>query len=154
MLDWQNDFTYWYREGGNLIEAASLSAVPESIEHFAKIWEAVRFFEKCGCMGRSAHAVSSEYHALCLEVIKIAISRYGEEVLVFRGSQRESLPLEDHKILYGATDERVAVWYGPVSQFKVRGLRTNGVSASVLSPDDLSTSDEAFIFTPDTILCS
>lgn len=152
MLRWQEDFTYWFFEGEELMEASTLSQVPEWVEDYANIWDAVSFFQKCGCVGRSAHQVETEFHRLCLAVLEQALSRYGERLQVFRGSQSEGLPLELHELLYGATNYDVAAWYGPVSTFDVFGLRTYSSGASVLEPGDLSSFDEEVIFFPHNIL--
>lgn len=153
LKDWQKDFSYWYFDlTGSLIECHSLSDVPEEVEDYAKISDAVAFFNKCGCVRRSAHNPQTEFHKLCLEVVKIAIDRYGEIVKVYRGSQLETLPIEDHKILYGATSYDVAAWYGIVSRLEVKGLRTHSMCVSVLSPDDPTSYDEEIIFLPETII--
>lgn len=152
MFDWQKDFTYWYFDSaGNLIESPDLSGVPEHIEDYVKISEAIAFFNQCGFVGRSTHNPQTEFHKLCLEVVKIAVHKYGESIKAYRGSQSEALPIKDHKILYGATSYDVAAWYGPVSEFNVKGLRTHSRSASVLSPDDLNSCDEEIIFLAETI---
>jgi hypothetical protein len=151
MYDWQNDFTYWYVENGALVEAGSLSEVPEDVECYGRIHDAVAFFPRLSMFRKSAHVVDSEDQALYLAIIAIAIERYGEDCHVFRGSNGE-WELSRHKILYGATSIDVAAHYGHIVEgLQVRGLRTHSPTNSVLTPDDDDSEDEEIIFMPETI---
>jgi hypothetical protein len=153
MYAWQDDFTYFYYMGDRLMSAASMSGVPDEIEVFVRICDAVSFFPGLSLVGKSAHEVTSEYHQLCLDVLKLAVCRHGEAIEIFRGSN-SNWALDDHKILYGATDASVAAHYGKVGSFRVLGLRTLSPSRSVLCPEDQYSADEEVVFFPETVLCN
>ena len=148
-MDFRDDFTRYYMQDGNLKTSETVSGIPEEIDDFFSIWEAVGYFQKLGCWGKSLHSDDPTL-LLALEVLKIAIDRYGEEIAVFRGHHGEFAP-SHCKVLFGAVDRAVAAFYGPiVEQRTVRGLRTFSTAKSVLT-DDMNVMDEEVIFFRDDI---
>ena len=144
-MDWHNDFTYYYFDG-NEIKSGLLSSVPDEVEDYAKVHEAIGFVQHIGCTGKSQHVISSDYHRLCLEVLKIAVEKYGETFPVLLRGVRSNRPDSEHKILFGTTDRQVAGFYGEVREYRnIKGLRTNSAMKSVKT-NNMSDMDEEVIF--------
>jgi hypothetical protein len=142
----RDDFTYYYYQGGQIVEASALCDVPEDIEDYCKISDAVSFVQKIGCAGRSQHNVKTEYHRLCLDVLKIAVQKHGEVFPVLLRGTRSTRPDADHQILFGTTDKTVAEFYGQVREYRnIKGLRTRSMAVSVAT-DDYGQCDEEVIF--------
>lgn len=149
MGSYQNDFTYYYYQSGSIQAAAKCSEVPEDVESFVKIQNAVSFVQKLGCAGISQHKVNEEHHALCLDVLRIAVEKYGEVFPVLLRGVRSQRPDCDHKILFGTTDYSVAAEYGEVKEYRnVKGLRTRSTALSVVT-GDYDQMDEEIIFFPE-----
>lgn len=145
---YRDDFTYYYYRDSQLVAAQSLSDVPEDVEDYCKISEAVAFVQKIGCAGRSQHDIKTEYHQLCLDVLKIAVEKYGEVFPVLLRGTRSNRPEAEHKILFGTTQREVAEFYGEVREYKyVKGLRTASLMLSVVS-GEYDQMDEEVIFFP------
>lgn len=144
-----NDFTRYFFKKGILESAPSVSGVPEEVENFVSIAEAISTLQMYGCWGKSIQSAKEEMHCLCLDVLRLAVEKYGEVIpIVYRGCNG-SLPLSDHKILYGSTNKKVAQFYGEVSEFKaVKGLRTYSTKESVIS---CKAMDEEIIFFPEAL---
>lgn len=143
------DFTYYYYgKDGELKTAPTPMSVPEEIEDYANANDAVSLVQKLGCIGRSHHSISSEYHRLCLDVLKIAVEKHGEVFPMLLRGTRSDRPDTDHKILFGTTNKEVAQFYGEIREYQnIRGLKTRSTMKSVIS-DDLTEMDEEIIFFP------
>ena len=144
-----NDFTRYFFKEGILESAPSVSGVPEEVEDFVSIAEAVSTLQMYGCWGRSIQSAKEEMHCLCIEVLRLAVEKYGEVIpTIYRGSSGK-LALSDHKILYGSTNKKIAEFYGEVREFKaVKGLRTYSTKESVISCKEM---DEEIIFFPEAL---
>lgn len=145
-MRYRDDFTYYYFDQEELRSAPSAMSVPEYVEDFANIHDAVGYVQKLGCLGQSQHVVKNEFHQLCLKVLKVAVNQYGETFpVLLRGTQSDR-PDSDHKILFGTTNTKVAAFYGDIREYRnVRGLRTRSIAESVVS-DGLEEMDEEIIF--------
>ena len=150
-LAYANDFTrYYYDQDDALKTSPNVSGIPEEIENYFSILEAIRYLQKLGCWGKSLHSEDPEV-SLARQVLKIAVEKYGEVVEVFRGHHGEFCG--ECKILYGATDRNVAAFYGPIIESRiVKGLRTLSTAESVVNPEDVSAMDEEIIFFPETVI--
>lgn len=144
-----NDFTYYYFDSeGNLQTAPSAMSVPEEVEDFCKIHDAIGYVQKLGCAGMSQHSIRNDYHKLCLSVLKIAVEKYGETFPVLLRGVRSDRPDSDHMILFGTTDRAIAEFYGKVGEYRhVKGLKTRSVAESVVT-GEVDQMDEEIIFFP------
>lgn len=150
-MQWRDDFTYYYYDAEGQFTASSLSKVPDEIEDFANIFNAVGFVQKLGCIGASQHKVRSQYHQLCLDVLKIAVEKYGEIIPVaFRGIRSRRTD-DESLILFASTEKAVAEFYaidGDIREYhNIRGLRVNSQTKSVIS-EGWDLQDEEIIFFP------
>lgn len=157
MTVWQKplyfeDFTRYYFQDGVLKSSPTVSDVPEEIDDFASIGEAISTLQMYGCIGKSIQSAKEESHRLSLAVLRLAVEKYGEVIpTVYRGV-RGNLPLSDHQVLYGSSDHEVAEFYGDVVEYKnIKGLRTYSSKKSVVDPEDDSRMDEEIIFFPEVI---
>jgi hypothetical protein len=148
MENYRDDFTYYYYYQGKLKIANKVSDIPEHIEEFTTITEAVSWLQRCGCAGISIHNEQRESIKLGIEVLKIAVYKYGQIFeKVYRGV-RSSRPESEYKILYGSDKLEIAKKYGDVVEYKnVRGLLTNSWAKSVIS-EDIAEMDTEIIFFP------
>lgn len=149
MTTYRDDFTYyWLDLDGQLQSAAKPSLVPdEYFNNCCQVTEAIRYVQKLGCTGKSQHTVNTEYHRCALEVLKLAVQKYGEEFETVLRGVRDNRPDTDHKILFGTTNPEVARFYGEIRKYKnIRGLLTYSISLSVT--DDEYSCDEEIIFFP------
>jgi len=150
---------YYYKESGEIATAPSAMSIPEEIEVFAKLSDAVRFVQKLGCVGTSQHIIKEgekgEFHRLCLEVLKRNVREIGEVFsLVLRGVRPSSYPDAEHKILFGSTDRKVAEFYGEIREYRnIKGLKVFSLMRSVNYEEngDESEMDEEIIFFPEEI---
>ena len=138
---------YFYFKNNQLKTVNACSEVPED-EDFAKIDDAVSYVQHLGCAGFSQHKIKSEYHRLCLEVLKWAVENIGETFPeILRGS-RSDRPDKDYLILFGTTDRSVAEFYGKVRVYRnIKGLKTASTAKSVKT-GDWTYADEEIIFFP------
>lgn len=145
MQDWQNDFTYYWLAPEGLV-GAPLSEVPEEVEDFWSIGDAVSYVQRLGCSGMNLHTQTPQ---TVLDVLKLAVEKYGEvHQKVLRGT-RSQRPLSEYKILFGTTDRKVAEFYGDVTEhLNVRGIKYAANTLSVVS-GDYSQDDEEIIFFPE-----
>jgi len=146
MFDWQNDFNYYYFDSG-VLNSVPLSDVPEEIEDYAKIGDAVAFVQKCGAVGWSQHTPRNQYHELCLEILKMAVKLYGvEHETLYRGV-RSSRPDSDHKIMFASPSKTVAEWYGDVKEISnIKGLAYRSTLNRVI--EDSVEADFEVLFFP------
>jgi len=148
MTDWQNDFNYYYFECG-VLNSAPLADVPEEIEDYAKISDAVAFVQKCGAVGWSQHTPRNEYHELCLEILKVAVKLYGTKYKTLYRGVRSSRPDSDHKIMFATPSKTVAEWYGDVKEISnIKGLAYRSTLNSVIECS--SEPDIEILFFPAT----
>jgi hypothetical protein len=142
LMSYKDDFTQYYYLGGELKVASVVSEVPEDVDDFTTINEAIFWMQKLGCIGRHVHG-DNPSNSLLLEVMRIAVEKYGQVFpLVYRGV-RSNRPDAQYKILYGALDKNVAAFYGNVKVYRnVRGLLTRSLAKPVLA-DETTPADEA-----------
>ena len=145
---------YFYFENDNLRIVDACSEVPEDVEEFAKLSDAVSYVQHLGCAGFSQHKIRNEYHKLNLLALRWAVENIGEvfpEVLRGVRSQRSD---QDSQILFGTTDKEVAEFYakdGNVKVYKnIKGLRTMSTMKSAKT-DDWAEGDEEIIFFPEYV---
>lgn len=143
----------FYLDGEVLKVTHAVSEVPEEIEDWASVGEAVSYVQHLGCAGFSQHKIKSDYHKLCLAVLKWAVENIGEvfpEVLRGVRSQRSE---QESLILFGTTDKEVAKFYakdGNIKAYKnVKGLKTMSTMKSVKNDDWADQGDEEIIFFPE-----
>ena len=159
-----NDFTQYYFQNGELKSAPSVADVPEDIDNFANIHEALSSLQSRGCWGLSnqldiepkTRRDRQRVEALNLDIaiIKIAIEKYGETLTVYRGRKPEmALPIAKHKVLFGSPNRAIAAWYGEVTEYRnVKALRYYSKKVSVIDPDNADAMDEEVIFFPESII--
>lgn len=161
-LYWE-DFTQYFFQDGELKSALSVADVPEDIENFANIHEALSSLQSRGCWGLSnqldiepkIQRDRQRLEALQLDIaiIKIAIEKYGETLTVYRGRNPEmTLPIAKHKVLFASPDRAIAAWYGEVIEYhNVKALRYYSKKVSVVDPDNADAMDEEVVFFPESI---
>lgn len=147
-----HEFSYFYFEDNILKIADSCSEVPdgEGVE-FCKLGDAIHHIQHRGCCGRSQHIIQSDYHRLCLEVLRWAVKNRGELFpLVYRG-YRSSRPDSEYKILFGSRDKEVAAFYGPtIKEYRnIRGILAKSSIAKSVKTNSWHETDDEIIFFPD-----
>lgn len=139
---------YFYFENGKLQVVNACSEVPEDVDDFAKVDDAVSYVQQIGCMGFSQHKIKSEYHKLCLAVLRWAVDNLGEVFPEVLRGVRSDRPDSDYLIMFGTTDKEVAKSYGNIKVYEnIKGLRTVSTMKSVKT-GDWSATDEEIIFFP------
>jgi hypothetical protein len=135
--------------------AQAVSEVPEDVEDWTSVGDAVSYVQHLGCAGFSQHKIKSDYHKLCLAVLRWAVENIGEAFpTVLRGvrSQRSD---KDSLILFGTTDREVAKFYAKDGKIKVyrniKGLKTMSTVKSVKTDDWADQGDEEIIFFPEDV---
>lgn len=159
-----DDFTQYYFRNGELKSAPSVADVPEDVENFANIHEALSALQSRGCWGLSNQLDiepknqrdRQRLEALHLDIaiIKIAIEKYGEILpVIYRGRNPEmTLPIAKHKVLFGSPNRAIAAWYGEVTEYQnVKALRYYSKKVSVIDPDNADAMDEEVVFFPESI---
>ena len=132
--------------------AQAVSEVPEDVEDWTSVSDAVSYVQHLGCAGFSQHKIKSDYHKLCLAVLRWAVENIGEvfpEVLRGVRSQRSD---QDSLILFGTTDKKVAEFYakdGIKVYRNIKGLRIMSTMKSVKTDDWADQGDEEIIFFPE-----
>lgn len=150
-----NEFSYFYFDKGadtkgSLKIVDKCSQVPDEIEDFCKLDDAIALVQKLGCCGICQHQIKDEYHQLCLTVLAKAVDNIGETFpLVLRGV-RSKRPDSDYKILFGTRDQQVAAFYGETIKeyHNVRGVRVKCSRAKSVKTDDWDEQDDEIIFFP------
>jgi hypothetical protein len=160
-----NDFTQYFFDGdGELKSAPSVGEVPQDVENFANIGEALSSLQSRGCWGLSnqldiepkTQRDRQRLEALQLDIaiVKIAIEKYGEILpVIYRGRNPEmTLPIAKHKVLFGSPNRAIAAWYGEVIEYRnVKALRYYSKKVSVVDPDNADAMDEEVVFFPESI---
>lgn len=143
-----DDSRYFYMQGEELTCAQSCSGVPDDVEDYARIMDAVNEVQSRGSWGLSQHKVEGSYHELCLKVLHLAVQLYGEEFpILYRGS-RSKRPDSEYKIMFASPEKEVARFYGEVKEYRnIFGLKTHSNLKSVKS-GDWSEIDIEVIFFP------
>ncbi len=147
---WQADTAYYALVNGELVRYENCSDVPDELFDAGlglKISDAVSDVQKRGCQMKSLHVVDSVYYANVLAVLKMAVEKYGEIFpSIYRGIADGSTPDSERLIFFGATDRKIAEFYGTVTELSnVKGLRTNSTCASV-SSDEFDMDEEVIYF--------
>lgn len=148
MFKYQDDFTYYYFDNNELKIATVVSEIPEHINEWMTISDAVGYVRKIGCMGQHIHNCQKQSTKLALAVLRIAIYKYGQMFdKVYRGS-KSSRPLSEYKLIFASPSREVAEFYGEVTELtNIRGLLTRSMAKSVVT-DDYSQVDEEILFFP------
>lgn len=145
----------FYFDGDNLKTAQSVSEVPEEVEDWVSIGEAVSYVQHLGCAGFSQHRIKSDYHKLCLAVLRLSVEKFGEVFPEVLRGVRSNRPEQESLILFGTTDREVANFYAKDGNIKVykniKGLRTNSTMKSVKTDDWADQGDEEIIFFPEYV---
>jgi hypothetical protein len=86
---------------------------------------------------------------LNLDVLRIAVKKYGQRFdLIYRGV-RSNRPDCEYKIMFGSTDIKVASFYGTIKEYRnIFGLRTTSTIAKSVVTNDYDKIDEEIIFFP------
>lgn len=147
-----HEFSYFYFEGGTLKAVDKCSQLPDDEDlEFCKLSDAVGYVQKLGCCGMKQHSIRSEYHRLCIEVLRWAVKNTGQVFpVVFRGV-RSNRAESEHMILFGTRDKAVAAFYGStLKEYRnVRGILVRTSHVKSVKTDDWSESDDEIIFFPD-----
>jgi hypothetical protein len=131
-------FTYWYRNNsGNIVEASSLSEVPEDIELYCNTYDIGKYFQRLGANNVNPHTYRREGHLFMLEILPLAIEKYGRVFPRLYRGVRSDRPDGEYKLLFGSEDIEVAKFYGKTIKeyLNVRGLEFHSVLRSVKSDD-------------------
>ena len=153
-------FTYWHKkiDTDKILEASSLAEVPEDEDTlFANVYQIHRFLQHIGCAGISGHDnnkfMQSPDRIFILEILPLAIEKYGEIYpIVYRGISGD-LPDNRHRYLFGSLDKEVAECYGKVREYhNVKGLHFRSTVKSVKTEDwgEEDEGDSEVIFLPIT----
>jgi hypothetical protein len=140
----------FYFDGEILKVVQEVSEVPEEVEDWTSLGDAIGYVQHLGCAGFSQHKIKSEYHHLCLEVLRWAVENIGETFPEVLRGVRGNRPEQDHLILFGTTDREIAKFYakdGNIKVYKnVKGLRTVSTMKSVKTGNWADQGDEEIIF--------
>jgi hypothetical protein len=146
---------YFYFENENLKIANFCSEVPEDVEEFTKLSDAVSYVQHLGCAGFSQHKIRNKYHELNLLALRWAVENIGETFPELLRGVRSQRSEQESLILFGTTDREVAEFYakdGNVKVYKnIKGLRTTSTMKSVKTDDWADQGDEEIIFFPEYV---
>jgi hypothetical protein len=153
MLPYFDDLNYFYIDSqNNLIEVPKLNDVPEDIQGYSRIMDAVAYFQQLGMLGLSANIKGEgrlfEDYNLNIQVLKIGFERYKQLFpVLYRGCRKTSRPDKEYKILFTTPQIEVAKFYGDtIREYRnVYALLTHGKGVSVVSGDYTFLDEEAII---------
>jgi hypothetical protein len=138
----------FYFNCDRLNQCSTLSEVPEEVEDWCSVAEAISYVQSLGCQGRSQHKIQSEYHKLVLAVLRWAVENEGEMFPEVLRGVRSDRPDENSLILFGTRDAEVAQFYARnnIKTYKnIKGLLTYSTKESVKGGFEM---DEEIIFFP------
>ncbi|MBW4677681.1 MAG: hypothetical protein KME52_27880 [Desmonostoc geniculatum HA4340-LM1] len=141
---------YFYKEGSCLHIVQGCSAVPENVEEFCKLEDAIGHVQWLGCARQSQHVIRNEYHALVLEVLAWSIENQGELFPEIYRGVRSLRPDTEYKILFGTRDIEVAKFYGDTikTYANIRGIKVRISTAKSVKTDSWDETDDEIIFFP------
>lgn len=136
-MKYSDDFTrYYYAEDGTIQSCSLASEVPDEVDDYFTISEALSFLQRAGCWGFSFDAETARPSVLlAAEIVKIAIEKYGEVFpVLYRGC--DGPEPSGRVIKYGSPIREVAEFYGKVKVLRnIKGLRHLGFAESVCGLD-------------------